>query len=77
MDLRILIVGAVLIAVGVAVGIFFGNIVRSGPLEEFNTARGLAQIGTLIAGIGTLMLLVSFGLKRRRSSYGPGKGRAP
>ncbi|MEM0441927.1 MAG: hypothetical protein QW450_02065 [Candidatus Nitrosocaldus sp.] len=76
MDLRILVIGAVLIAVGITVGTLFGNIVRSGPLEEFNTARGLAQIGTLIAGIGTLMVLVSFGLKRRRSPYGPGKGRA-
>ncbi len=75
MDLRVLIVGAVLIAIGVIVGVFFGNVVRTGPLEEFNTARGLAQMGTLIAGIGILMVLVSFGLKRRRTPYGPGSGR--
>lgn len=75
MDLRILILGAALIAVGVSIGMFFGNIVRSGPLEEFNTARGLTQMGTIIAGIGTLMVLVSFGLKRRRNQYGPSKGK--
>lgn len=71
MDLRFLAGGAVLIAAGVSIAVIFGAYMTSGPLEELNQNRGIAQFGGIIAGIGFLILLASFGFsRRRRGSYG-------
>ncbi len=72
MDIRILVVGAVLIAVGVIVSSIFSGFLTSGPLDVWNEARGIAQLGTIAAGIGVLMVIISFGLGRRKRDRGGG-----
>ncbi len=63
-------IGAVLIAVGAYVSMVSGSMLTSGPLSMWNEARGIAQLGAITAGIGFLMLIISFGLRRRRSKGG-------
>ncbi len=70
MDIRILVVGAVLIAVGVIVSSMFSGFLVSGPLNVWNEARGIAQLGTITASIGVLMVIISFGLGRRKRGKG-------
>ncbi len=53
---------------GIITTIIFGAYITSGTLEELNHNRALVQFGGIISGIGFLLLLVSFGLYRRRSS---------
>ncbi len=70
MDIRILVVGAVLIAVGVIVSSIFGGFLAFGPLDIWNEARGIAQLGTITASIGVLMVIISFGLGRKKRDRG-------
>jgi hypothetical protein len=41
-------------------------------LDVWNEARGIAQLGTIAAGIGVLMVIISFGLGRRKRDRGGG-----
>ena len=66
MDLRFFAGGAALIAAGITVAVIFGAYMTSGPLEELNQNRAIAQLGGIIAGIGFLILLASFGFSRKR-----------
>ncbi len=66
MDIRILVIGGILITIGVTVSTTFGGFLASAPLSAWNEARGLAQLGTIAASIGVLMVIISFGLRRRR-----------
>ncbi|MGH9876498.1 MAG: hypothetical protein ACRD5H_02585 [Nitrososphaerales archaeon] len=68
MDWRFLAAGVAMIIVGSVISIFYGSILLSGPLvpEGYNPSRGIAQIGGIIGGIGVLLTLVSFGLRRRK-----------
>ena len=66
MDLRFFAGGATLIAAGITVAVIFGAYITSGPLEELNQNRAIAQLGGIIAGIGFLILLASFGFSRKR-----------
>ena len=71
MDLRFFAGGAALIAAGITVAVIFGAYMTSGPLEELNQNRAIAQLGGIIAGIGFLILLASFGFSRKiRGSSG-------
>ncbi len=63
-------IGAVLIAVGAYVSMVSGSMLTSGPLSMWNETRGIAQLGAITAGIGVLMLIISFGLRRRRNKGG-------
>jgi len=67
-----LVVGAVLIAVGVIVSSIFGGFLTSGPLDVWNESRGIAQLGTIAASIGVLMVIISLGLGRRKRDRGGG-----
>lgn len=75
MDWRFFGGGLALIAAGSAVGLFSWSALTTGPLEGFNAARGFIQVGTLMASIGVLLTLVSFGLGRRKRRLG-GSGSA-
>lgn len=66
MDWRFFAGGAAMIAVGIAIGLIFGVYLASGPLEQFNQNRAIAQFGAIIGGIGFLLLLVSFGFSRKK-----------
>ena len=66
MDWRFFAGGVALIAAGITIAVIFGAYMTSGPLEELNQNRGIAQFGGIIAGIGFLILLASFGFSRRR-----------
>jgi len=66
MDWRFLAAGVAMIITGSVISILYGSILLAGPLEEFNPSRGIAQIGGIIGGIGVLLTLVSFGLRRRK-----------
>jgi hypothetical protein len=66
MDWRFFGSGIALIAAGIAIAIIFGALLTTGPIEEFNQNRGIAQLGGLVGAIGILLLLVSFGLSRRK-----------
>ncbi len=68
MDIRILVIGGILIAIGVTVSTTFGGFLASAPLSAWNEARGIAQLGTIAASIGVLMVIISFGLRRRGRS---------
>ncbi len=63
-----------MIVTGIILNIIYSNILFSGPLDEFNVSRGIIQIGILIAGIGVLLTLISFGLNRRKRRPGGGQG---
>ncbi len=58
-----------MIGIGVAVSIAFLNIANTVEVQEFAQNRMVAQIGGIVAGIGVLLLLVSFGLHRRRRKF--------
>lgn len=66
MDWRFFASGAVLIATGIAIAVIFGAFLASGPIEQFNQNRAIAQFGAIVGGIGFLLLLVSFGFSRRK-----------
>jgi len=66
MDWRFLAAGITMIITGSVVSIIYGNILLTGPLEEFNPSRGFVQIGGIIGGIGFILTLVSFGLRRKK-----------
>ncbi len=66
MDWRFLVGGVAMIITGSVISIVYGSMLIAGPLEEFNPSRGIAQIGGIIGGIGVLLTLVSFGLRRRK-----------
>jgi len=66
MDWRFLAGGVAMIITGSVISIFYGSILLAGPLEEFSPSRGIAQIGGIIGGIGVLLTLVSFGLRRSK-----------
>ena len=73
MDWRFLAGGGAILSTGIIIAAIFGALVTSGPLEELNQNRGIAQFGGLISGIGFILMLVSFGFNRRRKTK-PGKG---
>lgn len=68
MDWRFLVAGIAMIITGSVISIVYGSILLTGPLEEFNPSRGIAQIGGIIAAMGVLLSLVSFGLRRKKRS---------
>jgi heme/copper-type cytochrome/quinol oxidase subunit 1 len=45
------------------------NIASDVEVQEFAQNRMIAQIGGIVAGLGVLLLLVSFGLQRRRRKF--------
>jgi hypothetical protein len=73
MDWRFFAGGAAMMATGIIIAVIFGAYLTSGPLEEFNRNRAIAQFGGIIGGIGFLILLVSFGFSRRKRGTS-GKG---
>lgn len=78
MEWRFFAGGAALIAAGIAIAVIFGAYMTSGPLGELNQNRAIAQFGGIIAGIGFLILLASFGLSRRKKgSYGKDMRKKP
>lgn len=66
MDWRFFAGGGAMMATGIIMAIIFGAYLTSGPLEELNQNRAIAQFGGIIGGIGFLLLLVSFGFSRRK-----------
>ncbi|MEM2761060.1 MAG: hypothetical protein QXU32_13305 [Nitrososphaerales archaeon] len=72
MDWRFFVSGVGMMATGIVVAVVFGALLTSGPLDEFNQNRAIAQIGGIIIGIGFLITLVSFGFSRRKKG-GVGK----
>lgn len=66
MDWRFTIIGAVMIGIGVTISLVFMNIANIVEVKEFVQNRMVAQIGGIVAGLGVLLLLISFGLQRRR-----------
>lgn len=68
MDWRFFAGGGAMMATGIITAIIFGAYITSGTLEELNQYHALVQLGGIIGSIGFLLLLVSFGLNRRRSS---------
>jgi len=77
MDWRFFASGIALIASGVTTAILFNAYVASGPLEEINQNRTIAQFGGIMGGIGILLLLVSFGFSRRKRRPDGGMDRKP
>lgn len=73
MDWRFFAGGAAMMATGIAIALIFGVYLASGPLEQFNQNRAIAQFGGIIGGIGFLLLLVSFGFSRKKKGS-PDKG---
>lgn len=57
-----------MIAIGIVISIAFLNIASNVEVEEFAQNRMIAQIGGIVAGLGVLLLIVSFGIHRRRRS---------
>lgn len=74
MDWRFFGGGAAMMAVGIVTALLFGMFSQTGPLEDIERNRGIAQMGGIVGAIGFLLLLVSFGFSRRKKSGGPGKG---
>ena len=66
MDWRFLAGGVAMIITGSVISIVYGSILLTGPLDELSPSRGIAQIGGIIGGIGVLLTLVSFGLRRKK-----------
>lgn len=69
MDLRFTLIGSILIGIGIVISLTYINISNTGPIEGFLQARMVAQLGGIISGLGVLILLVSFGLYRRRLRF--------
>ncbi len=69
MDWRFTIIGAVMIGIGITISLIFLNIASDVEVQEFAQNRMIAQIGGIVAGLGVLLLLVSFGLQRRRRKF--------
>ena len=67
-----LICGCTILITGIVITIAFETQVKLGPLEELNQNLAIAQFGGIISGVGFILMLASFGLKRRRKSK-PGK----
>ncbi len=55
-----------MIAIGISISLIFMSISNTAAIEEFVQLRMVAQAGGVIAGVGVLILIVSFGLYRRR-----------
>ncbi len=66
MDWRFFAGGLTMMGTGIIIAIIFGEYLTSGPLEDLNQNRGVAQFGGIISGIGFLLMLASFGFNRRR-----------
>jgi hypothetical protein len=73
MDWRFFGGGVAIMATGIIISIIFGAYLTTGPLEDLNRNRSIAQLGGIIGGIGFLILLVSFGFSRRKKGAS-GKG---
>ncbi len=69
MDWRFTTIGAVMIGIGITISLIFLNIASDVEVQEFAQNRMIAQIGGIVAGLGVLLLLVSFGLQRRRRKF--------
>ena len=69
MDWRFTLIGAIMIGIGTAISLINLAAANTGPIEEFVQGRMYAQAGGILAGIGVLVLLVSFGLQRRRRGF--------
>ncbi len=66
MDYRFTIIGALTIGVGLTISILFWNLATTGDIEDFLPNRMIVQLGGIIAGLGLLLLIVSFGLYKKR-----------
>ncbi len=66
MDWRFFGGGVALMATGISISLIFGAYVTTGPLEDLNRNSSIAQVGGITAGIGFLLMLVSFGFSRRK-----------
>ncbi|MEM2856982.1 MAG: hypothetical protein QW416_07780 [Candidatus Nitrosocaldaceae archaeon] len=66
MDWRFTLIGVSMIAVGAALSLTFTNLSNIGPLETFSQWRMASQLGGILAALGVLVLIVSFGLRRKK-----------
>lgn len=66
MDLRFTIIGAIMIVIGAVLNLTFINLSNMSPLESFSQWRMAAQLGGVLAALGVLVFIVSFGLQRKK-----------
>jgi hypothetical protein len=69
MDLRFLVIGAIMIVVGLTITILFWNIANTSSIENYIQNRMVASIGGVISAIGMILLIVSFGLYKRQRRF--------
>jgi 3-dehydroquinate dehydratase len=69
MDWRFTLIGIAMIAIGVALSLIFINIANMAEVEEYAQNRMVAQGGGIIAGLGVMILLISFFLQRGRRRF--------
>lgn len=69
MDWRFTFIGIAMIAIGIALSLIFINIANMAEVEEYAQNRMVAQGGGIIAGLGVMILLISFFLQRGRRRF--------